>query len=293
MKSEHQLIFHSLVSKFNTLAIDIDIVREVGFDGLETSGGKIQACLDAGISAQELRAQLAGLTIPGIGFLIDVERQESRRLAMLNEAERLCALAAVVQAKGIEAITGPLSTLALDSHAAAADPHLYRGLIDLSIDEQINLTAANLRAVADIAAQYELVVYLEGLSWTPLNTIEKQLRVIEMAARDNIRLVIDFWHAYTSGDTPEVLAKIDKNLIYGVHLCDSLPYSGGIPDEAILRNVPTGGGVLHLREWVDAVKSTGYVGWWSCELFCSRQHQENSYEVATQLKELMEDLIRR
>ncbi|SCW88999.1 Sugar phosphate isomerase/epimerase [Rhizobium mongolense subsp. loessense] len=293
MKSAHQLIFHSLASKFNTLAIDIDIVREVGFDGLETSGSKIKACLDAGISKQELRAQLANLTVPGIGFLTDVERQNSRRLEMLNEAERLCELATTVQAKGIEAITGPLSTLALEPRAAAAHPDLYRGLVDLPIDEQIDLTAANLRAVADIAAGHNLVVYLEGLSWTPLNMIEKQLRVIETAARDNLRLVIDFWHAYTSGDTPEVLSKIDKNLIYGVHLCDSLPFSGGVPDEAILRNVPTGSGVLHLQEWVDAVKSTGFVGWWSCELFCSRQHQENSYEVAAQLKELMEDLIRR
>ena len=52
-----------------------------------------------------------------------------------------------------------------------------------------------------------------------------------------------------------------------------------------------GQGVLDLQSWVDAVKSTGYAGWWSCELFCNRQHQDNSFAVASDLKALMERLI--
>ncbi|MGQ3295833.1 MAG: sugar phosphate isomerase/epimerase family protein, partial [Shinella sp.] len=96
---------------------------------------------------------------------------------------------------------------------------------------------------------------------------------------------------YTSGDTPERIARLDKELIYGVHLCDSLPYAGGIPNEPVLRDVPTGQGVLDLQSWVDAVKSTGYAGWWSCELFCNRQHQDNSFAIARDLKALMERLI--
>lgn len=290
-RTENQLIYHSMVSRPNTLAIDIEIARGLGFDGLETSGPKIAAFLDAGFSTSELKARLDGLALPGIGFLIDLERQGDGRRQMLREAEELCALALAAGAKGIEAITGPLDIRVFETDAARHYPDLYRGLVDLPTDDQLNLTAVNLQAVADIAASHGLLVYLEALSWTPLNTMDAQLQVLDRCGRDNVRIVIDFWHSYTSGDTPERIARLDKELIYGVHLCDSLPYAGGIPNEPVLRDVPTGKGVLDLQSWVDAVKSTGYTGWWSCELFCKRQHQDDSFAVAKDLKALMERLI--
>ncbi|MBP0582600.1 sugar phosphate isomerase/epimerase [Labrys sp. LIt4] len=292
METKHnQLIFHSMASRWNTLAIDINIARSLGFDGLETSGTKIAAFLEAGFSQVDLRERLADLFLPGIGFLIDVERQGEHRRDMLREAEELCQLAVVAGARGIEAITGPLDLRAFEPEAAKCYPQLYRGLIGMTEAEQTALTAGNLAAVADIAADHGLIVYLEALSWTPLNSMDAQLRIIDGCRRDNVRLVIDFWHAYTAGDTPDRIARLDKNLIYGVHLCDSLPYAGGIPNESILRDVPTGSGALDLKSWVDAVKATGYEGWWSCELFCKRQHQDNSYAVAQDLKILMERLI--
>ena len=290
-RTKNQLIYHSMASRPNTLAIDIEIARSLGFDGLETSGSKIAAFLEAGFSPVELKARLDGLVLPGIGFLIDLERRGDGGRQMLREAEELCALAAAAGAKGIEAITGPLDIRVFEAGAAERHPNLYRGLVDLPTEAQLELTAANLRAVAEIAASHGLLVYLEALSWTPLNTMDVQLQVLDRCKRDNVRIVIDFWHSYTSGDTPERIARLDKDLIYGVHLCDSLPYAGGIPNEPILRDVPTGQGVLDLASWVDAVKSTGYTGWWSCELFCKRQHQDDSFAVARDLKALMERLI--
>jgi sugar phosphate isomerase/epimerase len=291
-RPQNQLVFHSMASRLNTLAIDIEIAQSLGFDGLETSGSKIAAFLDAGFTAQDLKTRLDDLFLPGIGFLIDLERQGEDHRQMLREAEELCALASAAGAKGIEAITGPLDIRVFEAGAAIRYPDLYRGLIDLPKESQSERTAANLQAVADIAAAHGLLVYLEALSWTPLNTMDAQLRILDLCKRDNVRIVIDFWHSYTSGDTPERIARLDKDLIYGVHVCDSLPYAGGTPNEAVLRDVPTGQGVLDLQSWVDAVKSTGYTGWWSCELFCKRQHQDNSFTVARDLKAVMERLIR-
>lgn len=291
MRKTNQIILHSLVAKHGTLALDLDIARRVGFDGLEASGGKLRAFLDAGFSAGELRETIGNTVIPGVGFLLDVERHGDDRAALLKDAEALAGLAALAGAKAIQVITGPISLDALRPDAATRHPRLYRGVVGLDENEQIALTARGLAAVADIAAAHGLLVYFEALSWTPVNTIDKQLRVIERAARDNVRLVVDFWHCYTSGDTPEGIARLDKDMIYGVHICDSLPFAGGIPDEPMLRDVPTGAGALNLKEWVDAVKSTGYDGWWSCELFCRRQHQQDSYAVAAGLKTLMAKLI--
>ena len=115
--------------------------------------------------------------------------------------------------------------------------------------------------------------------------------LIRRADRPNLRLAVDFWHCYASGDRPEDIAALPGALIYGVHVCDSLPFAGGIPDESVLRDVPTGQGALALQDWVGAVKATGYQGWWSCELFCRKQQQENSFEVARSLHQLMAGLI--
>ncbi len=289
MTTRQKIILHSLVAKHSTMAVDLEIAKQLEFDGLEASGTKISDCLAAGVSRSSLGEMIGGMFIPGIGFLVDIERQDDERTQLFSDAARLFELATIVGAKGVEVITGPLSIDVVKSKALSKG--LYRGLIDRPEQEQINLTAANLRELADLAASHGLVLYLESLSWTPLNTIDKQLKVIEKAGRSNIKLLIDYWHCYTSGDTPERVARIDKDLIYGVHVCDSLKFKGGVPDEPVLRDVPTGEGVLNLQEWTDAVKSTGYEGWWSCELFCNRNHQENSFEVARQLKSLMQSLI--
>jgi len=291
MTKPNQLLLHSLVAKHATLAMDLDIAEAVGFDGIEASATKLRAFLDAGFSEAELAGLLQGVNIPGMGFLIDMERQGEARKELMREAEELLRLASVAGAKGVQVLTGPVNVEAVLRHRQGSPVDLYSGLLGRTLEEQISLAARNLAEVADLARSHGLLLYLEALSWTPLNTIERQLQTIDRAERDNVRMVIDFWHCYTSGDTPDDVARLDKGIIYGIHVCDSLPFSGGIPNEVVLRDVPTGAGVIDLKLWADAVKATGYDGWWSCELFCRKQQQQNSYVVARELHALMSMLV--
>lgn len=291
MTKPNQLLLHSLVAKHAPLAIDLDIAEEVGFDGIEASATKLKAFLDAGFSEAELTGLLQGVNVPGIGFLIDIELQGDAKTELMREAEELLHLASVAGAKGVQVLTGPVRVEAVLHHQQGSPVDLYSGLLGRTLEEQVSLTARNLAEIADLARSHGLLLYLEALSWTPLNTIEKQLQIIDRAERDNVRMVIDFWHCYTSGDTPDDIARLDKDIIYGVHVCDSLPFSGGIPNEVVLRDVPTGAGVIDLKLWADAVKATGYDGWWSCELFCRKQQQQNSYDVARELHALMSMLV--
>lgn len=291
MTKPNHLLLHSLVAKHATLAMDLDIAEEVGFDGIEASATKPRAFLDAGFSEAELTGLLQNVNVPGMGFLIDIERQGEARKELMREAEELFHLASVAGAKGVQVLTGPVNLEAVQRHPKGAPVELYSGLLGRTLEEQVSLTARNLAEIADLARNFGLLLYLEALSWTPLNTIEKQLQIIDSAERDNVRMVIDFWHCYTSGDTPDDVARLDKDIIYGIHVCDSLPFSGGIPNEVVLRDVPTGAGVIDLKLWADAVKATGYDGWWSCELFCRKQQQQNSYDVARELHALMSMLV--
>jgi sugar phosphate isomerase/epimerase len=287
------LALHSTVAKHSTLAIDIDIAKTVGFDALEIYSGKLEAYLQAGHSESELKALLSNTHVTGIGYLRDIERQGTERDDLLKEAERLFQLANLAGAKGVQVLTGPINVQAvIDFQTHGTSAH-YRGLLGHDEAEQFALTACNLALLADLAKQYDLLLYLEALSWTPLNTLAHQLQLIERTERSNVKMVIDYWHCFTSGVRPEDIARMSKDVIYGVHVCDSLPFTGGIPNEEVLRDIPTGSGILNLAEWTDAVKATGYDGWWSCELFCKKQQQQNSYEVAKDLKALLIGLVGR
>lgn len=286
-----KLIYHSLVSKFSTMMMDLEIANAAGFDGIEMSAAKMQAYLDAGFSQSELRDALSDIDIPGIGFLLDIERHGSDEPALMSEAEHMFHLAALAGAQGVQILTGPVDVQAVIDYQAGKPSKRYKGVLDLPRDEQLAVTSRNMTRLADLAAQHGLTLYLESLGWSPLNTIRDQVELISRSDRGNVKMVVDFWHCYVSGDTPDDLANLQSDLIYGVHLCDSLSHDGTIPNEVILRDVPTGGGVLNLQSWVDAVLSTGYVGWWSPELFCRKQHQDNSFHVASEIKALFEDLI--
>lgn len=285
------LVLHSTVAKHSTLAMDIDIAQAVGFDALEINSAKLEAYLQAGYSEPELRDLLKGVDVPGIGYLRDIERQGAERDDLLKEAERLFQLANLAGAKGVQVLTGPINVQAVLDFQRGAKPEHYSGLLGRDQAEQYALTAKNLATLADLAQQYDLLLYLEALSWTPLNSLEHQLQLIDRTGRDNVRMVVDYWHCFTSGVTPQDIAGMNKDVIYGVHVCDSLAFEGGVPNEDVLRDVPTGSGVLDLAEWTAAVKATGYIGWWSCELFCKKQQQQNSYAVARELKTLLTRLV--
>ncbi len=286
-----RLIYHGLVSRHAPLAMDLEIMRRTGFQGLEISAAKMRAALDAGIAEAELSGWLAGVDVPGIGFLLDIERHGADEAALISEVQDHIRLARIAGAKGLQVLTGPVQLQAVQAVAAGKSSGLYEGVLRLPREEQLRITAQNLAMLADMAAESGLLVYLEALAWTPLNRLADQVELITRANRPNLRMVVDFWHCYASGDSPAEVAALPRDLLYGVHICDSLAFSGGIPDEAVLRDVPTGAGTLDLAAWVDAVKATGYQGWWSCELFCRRQQQDNSFEVAAGLHTLMTRLV--
>ncbi|MFM0736858.1 sugar phosphate isomerase/epimerase [Paraburkholderia xenovorans] len=289
---EDTLVLHATVAKHSNLVTDIDIMRSVGFDGVELSSNKIESYLDAGYSIHDLKQLLADVYVPGMGFLIDIERQGEDAEALWSRAREIFHLAAAAGAKGVQVLTGPVNVQAVIEWSAFGRTDHYAGVLGYPEDEQIAITAKNLAVLADMAEEAGLLLYLETLSWSPVNGLEKSVRLIERAARSNVKVVVDYWHCYTSGVTPDDVARLDKDLIYGVHVCDSLHFDGGIPNESVLRDVPTGAGVLDLQEWTDAVRATGYKGWWSCELFCKRKQQQNGYLVARELKSLMETLVR-
>jgi sugar phosphate isomerase/epimerase len=291
-RKSNAFVFNTTAAKLAPLAIEVDIAQKVGFDGLETTETKVRSFLNAGHSLQDLKELLGGLPVYGLGTVINIERNGSAVRALVNEAQRLFSLARDIGARGVTLINGPLDFREVERFRLGLPARHYRGVIEHPPEEQIEITAGNLKLLAHIAKDYGVLVYLEALAWTPLNTARHQLALIRKAGHDNLRLVVDLWHFHASGSRPEDLASFDKEFIYGVHVCDSLPLLGNLtPDEAVLRDVATGEGVIDLNAWVDAIKATGYQDWWCSETFCRKTHEQNSYEIARALKEQLAQLI--
>lgn len=289
--SVNELVFHCTVARHGTVALDLTLAKSAGFSAIEMSGTKLQKYFDVGYEVKDLRELLSGFSVPGIGYLRDIERTGPLESELMRDAEELFTLAAAAGAKGVQVLTGPINVQAVIDHQQGKAPRFYSGLLSENLEEQKRITAHNLRRLADLASQFNLVLYLEALAWTPMTGLKHQMELIDRVDRPNLKMVIDFWHCYTSGDTPEHISKMSSDYMYGVHVCDSLQFDGGIPNEDVLRDVPTGEGVLNLKEWADAVKSTGYQGWWSCELFCLKQHHGDSFKVAQDHFKLLTNLV--
>ena len=278
-----RLVYNSNSTMYLPVAQQVRLARETGWDGVFLREEHIRRFLGQGYPVAELRTALYGLEPVNLGALVDVERwRPAERRAMLREATDLTALARDIGAAFVQLLTGPVSP-----------GDAYSGPAELPRAERIRVTAEAIKAVADIGAGAGIRYYLEPVAWTPLAPLGDAVEALEAAARDNVGLVLDFWHLWHSGATPDDIARLDQRLIFGVDFSDSLgPPGRGTPDQES-RKVWPGEGAIPLREWSDAVRSTGFDGWWDNELY-SPLHWESAdpYGIAAGLLEVLRETLR-
>jgi sugar phosphate isomerase/epimerase len=260
-----RLVYNSNSTMHLPALMQIRVARETGWDGIFVRQEHLRRYVAQGYPVAGLREALGGLGPVNLGALPDVERwRPDERAEMLVEAEALTRLAVEVGASFVQLLTGPV-----------APGGAYSGPAELSPAELREATASAIRAVADLGAPHGLSYYLEPVAWTPLSTLAAAVEVIDAAERDNVGLVLDFWHLWQRGTTPDDLARLDRRVISGVDFADSLgPGGSGTPDQRS-RCVWPGEGDIPLREWAAAIRSTGFDGWWDNELY-SPPHWESA-----------------
>lgn len=275
---------------------DIAVAKAAGYGGIELQSPKLYRYLDAGYSADSLLPLLEGLEVTGLGAVLDLERQGEQRAEFLAEVRRMAGVAEVLGAPILQLCTGPVDWNVVKDFKAgkltAADRR-YRGTLGLTEDEALEAAASNVREAADIAAGHGLELYLEPLAWSNLNRHRHSLEIIERAGRGNVGIALDTWHYWTTGDTLEEVAATPKELIKAAHISDGLDLDrvNDVPDQSVHRNVVIGGGAIPLQEWIDAIKSTGYDGWWCSEMFSDKANEHDFLKVATTMRNLLDIMI--
>ena len=266
---------HAISTFYSNVLTDIRLAQETGFKGYEILASKLLRFLDQGYTPSDLRAALEQHQVQPvcINALKDVERVlPEERQKLMQEAERLCVTAEIAGFPTIQLL--PLC-----------------GLQGRPWSEVLELTARNVAEIAALGREHGVRFQLEPVAWSPIHSLSQALEVVRAAGCDNVGVVIDFWHLWARGETlPAEVARLDRRLIYGIHFCDGKKPADPAQawDELALRSYLPGEGDVPMREWVAAVKASGYDGSWSSELISPRHWEWDLEEIARRTRSLME-----
>lgn len=269
---------HGMCSLHSNIVSDIRLAKESGYQGLEIHTEKLWRYIQAGFTSEDLKSRLdqAGITPTAIDIIGSVEATDkSTQAEVFKQAETLCAFARDIGAPTIQL-------------------NAFEALNGLSVEDNIQITARNIQQIADIGKQAGIRFQYEGAAWTPIAKLSDYYRLHEAVGRDNFGFVLDTWHFWACrGATPEDMAGIDKSLIYNVHLSDGKRPAVNEPwvDERELRGYLLGQGEIPLQEWVDAIESTGYQGFYSGEFLNDQLWEADHYEIAESMLAGMKSLL--
>jgi len=265
-----KLALHGQTTKYSNLASDIRVACDSGFGALEIITEKLLRYIKSGYTAADLLKLFKKYSIEPacIDILGDVELSDREsRNRLFRRTHELCSLAREIGCPTIQL-------------------NAFNALENRPIREIIRLTAKNIKTIADIGQEYGIRFQYEGAAWTPIHSLKQCMDLVDQTARDNFGLVIDFWHFWASYETePEDIAKLDKSIIYGVHVSDGKrPLKNDPwPDETYLRGYLPGDGDIPLKDWISAVKATGFDGVWSGEILGHKLWELDHLEIKSLL----------
>ena len=228
----------------------IEAADAAGYDTLELWVPLVTDFLDAGHTLAEIDAKFDTLSIRPLSLVPvdDVDLPEGpRREQVVELCRQLCEIGQALGCHSVQMLSGVT----------------YASVPWKTIRKE---TARGLGEMADIAAEYGLMVSYEPLAWRPVRSVSQALEVIEEAGRPNTRLLVDAFHAFAAGDDLAAIRKLDPKIIATFHLGDAAPRLGTKWTDAERVAMP-GDGVVPLREIARAVMDTGYGGLVSDEVF--------------------------
>lgn len=258
-----------------SLADEIDLVADAGYDGIEPWVRELDAHVEAGGSLENLRQRAAdrGLGIENlIGFFEWIVDDDDRRAAALEEARRNMEMARQVGCPLLAAPPmGATDTEGLDLRRAA---ERYRKLLEIGED-------------------YGVTPVLEfwGHSRT-LGRLGEALLVAAEAGRRDARILADVFHMYKGGSPYQGLRLTGPDTFGLFHVNDfpAEPLRDEISDAD---RVYPGDGVAPLDDIFGDLADAGFHGALSLELFNESYWQQDARAVAETGLKNMRKAVRR
>lgn len=257
-----------------SLVEDIEAASTAGFECLEIWAAKLRKFL-ASQTTVELTGLLAarGLEVYSINSIEHITfRNAERHMALLDECEELCRIAAEIACPYIVVVPGPLPANRSRAEVVAES---VRVLTELSI----------------IAAHYHVSLAFEflGQADCSVQTLELADRIVKEVGRPNVGLVIDSFHFYAGGSTIESINALDAERLFIFHINDA----EDLPREQLedRHRLLPGLGILPLREIVGALAGIGYNRVTSVEIFRPEYWERDPFELAREARTATLDVL--
>ncbi len=263
-----KLAFHGATTMTSDLETDVAITARAGFKALEVWAAKMDRYLAshsiADLHALFIHHGIQPLTFNSIEFIAFRGKEFAQVEARLHE---LGNIARAIGCSTVVVVPSPSP----DRNMPWADVKA----------EYVNV----LRRLSDIARQYGVDLSFEflGFGWCSVRTPRAAYEIIQSADRDNLGLTIDAAHFYGGGALISELDQLDPRRILAFHLNDL----EDTPKEAITdgtRLLP-GLGVIPLDSLCERLKSIGYLGPCSIELFRPEYWNWDPQELALKARQ--------
>ncbi len=153
-----------------------------------------------------------------------------------------------------------------------------------------DIAAENLREAGELAKPYKIVLMPEfSRGCTFLGTLPTLLKVTRQAAHPSVKPMFDFYHFWAGLSKFEDLDLIRAGEIHHVHFQDVPDLPRELLDNTT-RDIP-GEGVAPLVRILKTLKSKGYTGPLSVELFYPQLQSGDPYEVAARIKRKADPIL--
>ena len=150
----------------------------------------------------------------------------------------------------------------------------------------------NMRQVGDIAKQFGMTAMAEFVrASTFISTLTTMLKMTREAAHPNMATLFDCYHFWSGQNKLEDLDQIRPGEIGHVHFQDVPDMPRELLDNTT-RIIP-GDGVSPLTRILGKLADKGYAGPLSVELFLPKFQQGNPFEVAREIRQKAEAVMRR
>ncbi len=149
----------------------------------------------------------------------------------------------------------------------------------------------NMRAVGETAKQFRMTMMTEFVrASTFISTLTTLLNMMRAAAHPNLAPLLDFYHFWSGLNKLEDLELIRPGEIGHVHFQDVPDMPRELLDNTT-RFIP-GDGIAPLTQILRKLADKGYAGSLSVELFLPRFQQGDPFEVAREIRQKAESVMR-
>jgi 2-keto-myo-inositol isomerase len=113
--------------------------------------------------------------------------------------------------------------------------------------------------------------------------------VADASGLANVGIMMDTFHYYKSGISPDQVRAVPVERMFIVHVndCKDLPFEE-LNDS---HRIHCGQGILPLKEYLSALKAIGYEGYLSVEIFNSDYWADEPEKVVRETKEALDGVL--